>query len=151
MTARTVSESIEIAAAPEDVFAVVSDLVQMGRFSLENLGGRWLDGVQGPQVGARFKGRNRQGRSSWSTTATVIECDAPSRFSFAVTYFGIKVSRWTYQLAPRDGGVTLTQSWSDERPGWFAVVTKSLVDDRHEFTQRSIHHTLTTMKAFLEA
>jgi len=146
----TVSESIDIAASPEAVFAVVSDLVQMGRFSVENVGGRWVGGT-GPTTGARFKGRNRQGRTAWSTTATVVAFDPPTNFSFAVTYFGVTVSRWTYEVTPRDGGVTLRQSWRDERPGWFALVTKPLVDDRLEFTRRSIHHTLTTMKAHLEA
>jgi len=147
----TISESIEINATPEAVFAVISDLVQMGRFSLENRGGRWVGGATGPARGARFKGRNGQGRSSWSTIATVVTCDAPHEFSFAVTYFGIKVSRWTYQVTPRDGGVNLRQTWRDERPGWFAVVTKPLVSDRVAFTRDSIHHTLTSMKAFLEA
>lgn len=151
MRGDTVHESIEIAATPEAVFALVSDLVQMGRFSLENTGGSWTGASTGPALGARFKGHNRQGRTSWSTTATVVEFEAPTTFSFAVTYLGNKVSRWSYVVTPRHEGVTLTQTWCDERARWFAVVTKPLVRDRTDFTRRSIHHTLTTMKAFLEA
>lgn len=151
MIGDTVSESVQIAATPEQVFAVVSDLVQMGRFSLENQGGTWVGQSTGPALGARFKGRNRQGRTSWSTTATVVEFEPPTTFTFAVTYFGINVSRWSYVIAAEAGAVRLTQTWRDERPRWFAFVTKPLVADRESYTRASIHHTLTTMKAFLEA
>lgn len=151
MIGDTVRESMPISATPEAVFDLVTDLPQIGRFSLENTGGKWIKGAHGPAIGARLKGRNRQGRTSWSTTATVMEYDSPRTFSFAVTYLGIKVSRWTFVIEPQGGGVTLTQSWCDERPSWFAFVTKPLVADRLDFTRQSIHHTLTSMKTFLES
>ena len=46
--------TLDVAAAPGVVWALVSDLPRMGRFSPENLGGRWLRGATGPAVGVEF-------------------------------------------------------------------------------------------------
>lgn len=151
MIGDTVSESVVIAATPHAAFTVVSDLAQMGRFSLENRGGRWVGSVAGPALGARFKGFNRQGRASWSTIATVSRFEPDDSFTFDVTYFGIPVSQWSYVIDAEGDGIRLTQTWCDNRPAWFAFVTKPLIADRTSFTRDSVHHTLTTMKAFLEA
>ncbi|MEY3619020.1 MAG: hypothetical protein RL726_1718, partial [Actinomycetota bacterium] len=60
--------SKEIAASPEVVWEMVSDLTRMGEWSPENKGGEWIKGATGPAVGASFKGRNSNGKKSWSTT-----------------------------------------------------------------------------------
>lgn len=151
MKGDTVRESIPVSASPGAVFELVTDLPQIGRFSLENTGGRWVGQPSEPAVGARLKGRNRQGRTTWSTTATVVTFDPPTSFAFAVTYLGIPVSRWGFTVEPHSDGVVLTQTWCDERPRWFAFVTKPLIANRLEFTRESIHYTLTSMKAFLES
>ena len=65
--AEPVSVSREVAAPPEEVWALVSDLTRMGEWSPEARGGRWAGGTDGPSVGAVFKGRNRNGRYRWRT------------------------------------------------------------------------------------
>src|SRR5687768_3849760 len=55
----TISRSIELAADPDVVWAIVTDLPGMGELSPENAGGRWVGGSTGPAVGARFRGVNR--------------------------------------------------------------------------------------------
>ena len=65
------SDSIEIAASPEAVFATLSNLPEMGRLSPENTGGEWLGGATGPALGAKFKGTNARGSDTWSTTVRV--------------------------------------------------------------------------------
>ena len=50
--------SIEIAAAPERVWALVTDLELPSRFSSEFQGAVLLDGAQALAVGTRFVGRN---------------------------------------------------------------------------------------------
>jgi hypothetical protein len=122
----------------------------MGRFSLENLGGKWRRGASGPSRGATFAGRNRQGRTRWSTLATVVDYDPPRRFQFDVTYFGVPVSTWTFDINAHGDTVTLSETWRDNRPRWFAVVTSPIVADRTSYTSRSIAHTLSTIKEFLE-
>ncbi|MEP6624365.1 MAG: SRPBCC family protein, partial [Acidimicrobiia bacterium] len=75
----------EIAAPPEKVWSLVSDITRMGEWSPEARGGEWVKGASGPAVGARFKGRNARGKRSWSTDCHVVECEPGSRFAFAVS------------------------------------------------------------------
>ncbi len=51
------SVSIDIAAPPEKVYALVSDITRMGEWSPECRSCRWADEATGPTVGARFKAR----------------------------------------------------------------------------------------------
>jgi hypothetical protein len=142
MARTSVSESLHIAATPSRIWEAVSDLPGMGRFSLENTGGRWLSSHDGASVGARFRGTNRHGPASWSTTATVTRCEELRRLEFRVTYFGIPISTWSYEIAPDDDGATLTESWTDQRPAWFAFISSPIRADRSGFTRTSIRHTL---------
>ena len=48
------SGTISIQAPAWVIFGLVSDIHQMARFSPELVSCRWLDGAQGPTVGARF-------------------------------------------------------------------------------------------------
>ena len=139
-------ESIELSASPADVFTVVTDLTGMGRFSPEDEGGAWLGGATTAQLGARFRGRNRNGKKEWTTLATVVRYEAPTHFSFKVTYLGIPVSTWTYALEPHDGGTRLTEGSTDERPRWFALVTRGIRANRTAFTERSVHATLLALR-----
>ena len=51
--------SIEIAASPEAVYALVSDITRMGEWSPECRECTWANGATGPAVGARFRRRTR--------------------------------------------------------------------------------------------
>ena len=48
--------TVHMNATPEEVWALVSDVTQIGRYSPETFEGEWLDGATGPAVGARFRG-----------------------------------------------------------------------------------------------
>lgn len=149
-----ISRSTHVEASPEAVYALVSDLPRMGELSPENTGGRWLRGATGPAVGARFKGTNRNGVRRWSTKATVEVADPGREFTFAISsVLGTPVSRWSYVIAPADGGCTVTETWEDRRPGWFKgpAGMATGVMDREAATARSIEHTLARVKAVLEA
>jgi len=130
----------------------VSDLPRMGEWSNENQGGRWLSGATGPVVGAAFRGSNRNGIHRWSTKATVTDALPGERFAFDVSYVGIPISRWSYDIERSDESCTVTESWIDRRPGWFKPIAKLAtgVGDRAEHTQRSIEETLTKLAAEAE-
>ncbi len=94
----------------------------MGEWSPENVGGRWLGGATAPSLGARFRGSNRRGWRRWSTTCTVVAADAGRTFAFEVSVAGIPASRWTYEFRPEGDATVVTETWTDRRPRWFALL-----------------------------
>jgi hypothetical protein len=117
--AEEISVDRVIAATPDELWGRVSDIEQMGDLSPENAGGKWLKGATGPQVGARFKGDNRNGKKRWSTTCTVVTADPGQAFAFDVTVGPFKVARWSYRFEPVEGGCRVVETWTDQR-GWVA-------------------------------
>lgn len=148
---RTVSDAVDVAAPPEVVWALVSDLPGMGRFSPESTGGRWVRGG-GPVVGSVFRGTNAQGRRTWSTRSTVVEADAGRRFAFEVSSVGLPVARWSYDVTPTGTGCRVTETWEDRRGALVsrAGVLLTGVGDRTAFTAESIARTLAQVKAHAE-
>ncbi len=60
-----------------EVWTLVADVRNTGRFSPETFDAEWLDGATGPAVGARFRGhvkRNEIGPIYW-TTCRVTACE----------------------------------------------------------------------------
>jgi uncharacterized protein YndB with AHSA1/START domain len=98
--------SVTIKATPERVWALVTDVTGMGRFSPGNTGGKWLGRGQQPAAGAKFLGFNKRGPARWITRCTVLECDRPNRFSFQVTE---NKMQWGWRIEPTEGGTVLTQ------------------------------------------
>ena len=81
----TVATEIYIEAPPERVWGLVSDIFLMPELSSELREVAWLDGVTGPAVGHRFVGRNaNQYLGTWETVSTIVECDEPRSFAWAV-------------------------------------------------------------------
>lgn len=144
--------SREIDASAATVWALVSDLPGMGRWSGENEGGKWLAGADGPSPGATFRGANRNGVRRWKTKATVVDSIPGKRFSFRVTSVGIPVSVWSYDFVPTASGCQVTESWLDQRPAWFKTVSSlaSGVKDRDAFTDAEMTKTLNNLAAAAE-
>lgn len=148
------SVSRDIAAPPEHVYDMVSDLPRMGEWSNENTGGKWVGDATGPEPGARFRGSNRNGWHRWSTQVTVTDATPGERFSFDVDLIGLPISRWTYRIEPTDDGACrVTESWSDRRPGWFLPLARIAtgVDDRAEYTRTAMADTLERIATAAEA
>jgi uncharacterized protein YndB with AHSA1/START domain len=101
-------ESVTIAAKPEQVWALVTDVAKMGRFSPSNTGAKWIMGASGPAEGARFIGFNKRGMARWPTTCKVIECEAPSRFAFQVAE---NKMQWGWKIEPTESGETVLTQW----------------------------------------
>ena len=109
--------SIDIAAPPERVYELVSDITRMGEWSPECYQCTWAKGATGPEVGARFKAKNRGGRGpSWFNTPAVTEADPGREFAFNRSGPGIGSYTWSYVLEPIPTGTKLTESFDAERP-----------------------------------
>ncbi len=148
----TLTETIEVAATPEAVWALVSDLPGMGRLSPEATGGTWVKGATGPAVGARFKGWNASGGRSWTTLAKVTDAVPGEVFAFSVTSAGLPVATWRYALTPTAAGCSVTETWVDRRGALIsrlgALVTG--VRDRETTNREGMRVTLQRVKAAAE-
>jgi dimethylaniline monooxygenase (N-oxide forming) len=144
--------TMRIEAPAEHIYDLVSDVSQMGRWSPECTGGRWLGKATGPAVGARFRGSNRRGWVRWSTVNEVVAADPGREFAFETKQSG---TRWGYRLEP-DGDGTLVTEWREpwrDRPKVAAVFANLLLGggEAHEDELRDgMRHTLERVKAAAE-
>lgn len=122
------SDSVEIvlAARPETVFALITDIDKMADFSPELVSCRWLDGATGPAVGARFEAVNKVATSrSWKNRPVVLTYEPHREFAISRTEPFAGTVVWRYQLDPVAGGTKLTESYEVTRPvtrlGWFII------------------------------
>ena len=147
--------SVTVLADPERVWAMVSDVTRVGEWSPETERAEWLDGATGPALGARFKGYNRRGKTRWSTTCEVIECEPGRAFSFAVGGAAKPETIWRYRFEPVDGDVRVTESFELVRPlGRVSRLVTRLttgVTDREADLDEGVRTTLARLKAVAEA
>ena len=102
-----------MAAPPDRVWQLISDVTQIGRYSPETFEAEWIDGATGPAVGARFRGhvrRNGRGPVYW-TKCTVTASDPGRAFAFDVGVGDRAVNTWRYQLEPAGDGTDVTESF----------------------------------------
>ena len=110
-----ISVTRDIAASPEAVWALVTDLERMGEWSPENQGGNWVAPATEAAVGAVFKGSNSNDKRTWTTKVKGLEFDSPHRFSFRLLAGRLGSCDWVYALEPSELGCLVTESWVDQR------------------------------------
>ncbi len=144
---------VTIAASPEEVYALVTDLSTMAELAEETTAMAWLnDGACEP--GAKFKGTNRNGSKTWSTTCTVTDAQPGKVFAFDVHSLVVPVAHWRYDISPiPEGGCRVTERTWDRRPGWFRKPAgwATGVKDRKAANASHIEATLQRLKAKAEA
>jgi len=108
---RSGSLEVIVSAPPEQVWDVLADVTRTGEWSHETQGADWLDGVPSARPGARFRGRNKQGRTRWSRTCEIEAADRGRQMSWVTVPSRLypDSTRWTYDLTARDGGTAVTQ------------------------------------------
>ncbi len=108
------SVTVHMDAPPERVWALVSDVTRIGRYSPETFEAEWLPPATGPEVGARFRGhvkRNGKGPTYW-TSCTVTACEPAREFAFGVGKEGKELNTWRYVLRPAGDGTDVTESFT---------------------------------------
>ena len=107
------SVTVHMDAPAMQIWDLVANVRNTGRFSPETFDAEWLDGVTEPAVGARFRGhvkRNEMGPVYW-TTCRVTACEPGREFGFAVLLGGRAVNHWHYAMSPQGGGTDVTESF----------------------------------------
>jgi uncharacterized protein YndB with AHSA1/START domain len=143
----------EIAAPAEAVYAAIADVTRMGEWSTECVGCEWLDGADGPIVGATFDGHNRNGERTWTSQGKVIEAEPGRAFAFECSMYGFHYSTWGYRIEPIDDGRCRVTEWNDDlRPESALEMSKEIsgIDDRTGRNRETMSATLERLAAALE-
>jgi uncharacterized protein YndB with AHSA1/START domain len=148
-----IEESIDIAAPPERLYDMVSDLSRMGEWSPENQGGKWIGGATGATEGARFKARNSTGKRSWSSVARIVTANPPKEVAWESSALGLKIALWRYRFEPNAaGGTRVTESTEDRRGALMHVIGRAAtgVADRATENKKNMQATLEQLKKAAE-
>ena len=144
--------TVHVDAPPEAVWALVSDVTAIGRFSPETFEAQWLDGATGPAPGARFKGhvkRNGRGPVYW-TTCEVVASEPGREFAFAVLTGGRALNTWRYRLEPAGGGTDVTESFELADTPALRLYWRLLGRARGRTNRNGMRATLERIKAEVE-
>ena len=99
-----ISASVELAAPPETVWELVSDVSRMSDWSPEC---RKIVVLGSPKqgVGTKFIGLNRRGWAVWPTTSKVVRFEQGRAVAWRTRESG---ATWSYEIAPTASGTSLT-------------------------------------------
>lgn len=146
--------TVEIAAAPETVYGLISDLPRMGEWSPENVGADWTGGTPGT-LGATFEGHNRLGEREWSVPCTVTAAAPAECFEWVTRNDDPEgpYVRWTYRMAPNaSGGTTLTEVWDVlALPPTLQPLSEEQLAGRADAVRSAMAVTLDAIKATAES
>ena len=146
----TSEASIDIAAPPEAVYAMVSDITRMGEWSPEAVGGTWAEGSTGA-VGDWFVGDNATPEREWSRDCQVAAATPGEDFTFVVGGIEENCTWWSYEMQPTEAGTQLTERWwmVNKTPA-MAAASPEMYDARIAMTGPMMEQTLASLKAAAE-
>lgn len=147
------SVTVHMAATPDEVWALVSDVTNTGRFSPETFEAEWLDGATGPAPGVRFRGhvrRNGRGPVYW-TTCSIVACEPGREFAFTVGEGNKAVNTWRYRFEPAGDGTDVTESFQLKDTAALRLYWKVFGRWRGRTNHDGMRETLERIKAVVEA
>jgi hypothetical protein len=146
------SVTVHMAASPERIWELVSDVTKIGLYSPETFEAEWLEGATGPAVGATFRGhvkRNGRGPTYW-TTCVVRECDPGRTFAFGVGPSDKPLNIWRYGLEPSGDGTDVTESFQLAQTAPLRLYWALLGWSRGRTNRNGMRTTLERIKAEVE-
>ena len=148
----TGSASVVIDRDPMTVYNALSDVTRTGEWSPECVAGRWIDGADGPAVGAKFEGDNALvvaglTMKKWTTTSEVTACVPGEVFEFVAEEY----TTWRYALEPVGSGTRVTESFDFTTASAAQKFLYETVVRRPASMVKGMQKTLDRMKAHLEA
>ena len=152
MTVTTHAASVVVAATPEELYDLVSDVTRTGEWSPVCRACWWDEGASA-QPGAWFTGRNEVPGRTWATRGQVQVADRGREFAWLV---GGRLVRWAFTMAPVEGGTLLTESWEFLPAGLeffaenYGEAAQAQIADRTRSALAGIPATLAAIKAIAE-
>jgi hypothetical protein len=146
------SVTVHMDAPPDQIWDLVSDVTKIGRYSPETFEAEWIDGANGPAVGAKFRGhvkRNGRGPVYW-TTCTVNACVPGREFAFGVGNGDKPLNVWRYQLEPAGNGTDVTESFQLANTALLRLYWALLGWTRGRTNRNDMRTTLERIKAEVE-
>lgn len=149
----TTQGSLVVAATPQQVYDVVSDITRTGEWSPVCRRAEWVDPERTGE-GAQFLGHNDDGAKEWTTTSTVVRARPGEEFVWEV---GQGFVRWGYRMAPVEGSTELTHTWEvlPALHGFYADKygdqAQEVLARRTESAHASIPRTLESIRTIVES
>ena len=147
MIETTGSASIEIDASPDAVYAVLSDLSRISELSPECYKAEWEDGATGPEVGAKFRGYNRNGAMEWDAGCVLVTANPGREWTFEVPADDGRKTTWRYFIEQRGAASLVTESF--DAPILDGEFFQKM--NRHDLLLANIATTLENLKAAAES
>lgn len=122
MAAPLLEQSTEIAATPEKVWSIVSDLKRMGEWSPQCRKVIVRGGTV--RLGAKTINVNKRGLLVWPTTGTVVRFEPNRQIAYKITE---NRTVWGFEITPTDTGVRLTER-REAKNGQTTKVSSTLID-----------------------
>ncbi|GAA1908799.1 MAG: SRPBCC family protein [Williamsia herbipolensis] len=122
MAAPLIEQSTEIAATPDKVWSIVSDLKRMGEWSPQCRKVIVRGGTV--KLGAKTINVNKRGLLVWPTTAKVVRFEPNKQIAYRIAE---NHTVWGFEITPTDTGVRLTER-REAKNGKTTKVSSTLVD-----------------------
>jgi uncharacterized protein YndB with AHSA1/START domain len=106
MSTPSLVDSVHIAAPPERVWAMVSDVRRMPDWSPQVDSTRLRTGFVGVGLGTQFTNRNSDGDLVWTTLAEIVRLEPPREIAFRIEENWVV---WSFTVTPEGAGALLTQ------------------------------------------
>jgi hypothetical protein len=148
-----VEEHVVIAAAPDRIWPLVSDITLFVGISPELVAVEWVSGDgDAPCVGREFVGTNTNEHfGRWQTTATVTRCEKPIVFAWTVGDIDAPNTTWQFRLQPMDDGTRVTQSVHlGAGPSGLTVAIERMPDKEERIVARRLTDFRASMRANLD-
>lgn len=144
----TTEVDVFVAAPPEALWPLVSDIQLPARFSEEFAGADWLDGATAAAPGARFVGRNAHDAiGAWETVCTISSYEVGARFEWTVGELDDPSSAWRYTLRPEGAG-TRVGMWMRMGPARSGI--NMAIDAMPDKESRILYRRLSEHRANME-
>lgn len=142
----TGSATIDIAASPDVVWGLLTDLTRISELSPECYKAEWEDGSTGPEAGATFHGYNELGDNKWDVGCVVVGAEPGREWAFKIPSDDGRDTVWRYEIEKTDSGCAVTESF--DSPILDAEHFQKM--NRHELLMKNIARTLENLKNVAE-